>query len=423
MKKSKLVLLPLISLMLSSCSMVTGFVSSFIEKLTGGGSGSTTEINGLTIKGGSTGEINAIVKAADKTIASVSANTGLIPGETAECKEDDGDYLYLNLSQAVNLDEGNFKVQIEWGYDENDASFDNYMALSDGVHGRINLVYPGFGNEARDFPFYVKKLTCGKAVCETQVNFNVHLVPAEHKHDDITIPQIYALNQAGTGFNIVDYNSSSPYYTPNYGQDYFYVNVPGKVIYLSPDGNWGLIGDGKYVLEIYAGSALDLDADHYPGLAVGAYVTVTGNMSIYNGNMQVGFTTKIKTLENHSNIQEPTGYTTIGGASLDGAAQYTDGLMNGLFTLTGTLETAPDTSSNKRFTWTVTSEGKSITCAYDYHVDRNSDLGIYNGYKTTFASKSVGSAITIKGTLRYNGSSFQNDGHWELVPFLADHIA
>ena len=177
-------------------------------------------------------------------------------------------------------------------------------------------------------------------------------------------------------------------------------------------------------------------------------------MGQYCGNVQLGFITKVLSLKESEKaaIAEPADYREItesilAGLKTDGytaqkqAVQLADGgcLSNSLGKVTGTLvansvkdkngdavSNIDSMSSGARYTFDLKVGNETLTVAYDYHTDKEGKVGLFNAMKTALKA---GGQMTIKGTMRYSGNnsgpfiSEGNNGVWNIVPFLTEHIA
>ena len=447
MKKKLIALLPLLSLGLAACDLPFG--------LGGGVDGEFDLVPKMS--GGTKAQRTAICSAINDLSPCVNRNTtDLFPDTTISMKQDDGDYIRVTTKQVV----GDFTVELKWAADESQATFGS-MKQSDDEHQIINVKYPGYGNPDTEFTWTLESATCGSAKTKgTVASYKATLIAETHPHERMTIAQINKCTMEAvkihnhdypSTFDMVDYDKDSPYFAPNkeLTEGYHYVTVPGKVIYYAPDGNWLLLGDGKQVVEIYAGSGTGLTPQNFPALK-NEYVEISGNLSQYTGNIQIGFVTIINEIEK-GNIVDPD----LTGTNIDASfittnfelpspyvcqRQAIDGFSNSIGKITGTVKpaTLKDKSGNSkttsqisardRFTFEVElTGGKKMVVAYDYHTDSDKSTGIYNALIAKLGGEN---SITIKGTMRYNGNDENafildngNKGVWNLVPFSAADIA
>ena len=454
MKKSKLLLaLPLAAMVLGGCS--------FQDVLGIFGGSSVEDASSFDIlpklRGGTKAQRTAICSAINDLSPCVNrAAVDLFPDTTITLAEDDGDFIKVTTKQIV----GDNTVELKWGVDESQATF-NWMKEADESHNVISVKYPGFKNPSTEFKWTLESATCGKATTVgTVCTYTATLTAESHPHDEMTIAQINKCtmeeqtingHKYPSTFDMVKYDQASPYFEPNKEDEtakYHYIKTKGKVLYYAPDGNWALIGDGDQVLELYAGSGTGLTPESFPSLK-SEYVEVSGNLSQYCGNIQVGFVTIINDCPKGNivdpdlnNVRKITSEFITQNFELASPfvchKQAIDGFSNSLGQIEGTIDpsSVKDKSgkavanesdlTNNRFTFKVNLEGgKAITVAYDYHTDRNGDNGLYNLLKSKIFAANQ---IKLKGTMRYSGNdenSFildnANPGVWNIVPFnLAD---
>ena len=404
--------------------------------------------------------------------------------------EDDGDGIKLTKKQIQSAGD----VVLTWSIDQTQTYFGGILQ-SDEAHDIVEIKYQGYGVPDGEFKWSLTSLVCGEAhTVDFKLDYSAKTRNEVYKHDDIKIKDIYKItkerkvvkdasnkvvNMWESTFDMIDYefdpseSTYSPYFesnNPGTEKAYLYYNVPGKVIYLAPDGNWGLLADGKDVLEFYAGSGTALTEKNWPNLA-GKYVKISGNMGQYCGNVQLGFVTKIAALTDAEKAEitepEPVVYTQITEAVLSNlhpqltaaeltalgldptkdnyacdqqAVELADGtcLSNTTAQVTGTLvaDSLKDKdgnavavnalSSGSRYTFQLQVGAEKMTVAYDYHTDKTGKNGLFNAMK---AALNAGGEMTIKGTMRYSGNnsgpfiSVGNAGVWNIVPFLTEHFA
>lgn len=413
------------------------------------------------VSGGTAQEQKAIQTCASRSIVLLSGSTTIAIGNVTDLLEDNGDYVLLTYSQDITVSGTKYNVQLEWEMDTSSPYFSQYSEKGDDHHKLVIFKYPGKGGVEGSIELKLKKISCGGASSvDTGVKYDFNIKAATLYHENVTIAQLNKLKKLSSGeygYDIVDYESdpAHAYFIKNNEEvegKYYYIGAVGKMIYYAPDGNWGLLADGDQIMEVYAGSALDILPSRYP-LMKDKYVRVLGNMSQYMGNVQIGFVTDMVGAK-ASDITEPTmNYQEITPSHV-GLISRPDGthkqcvniggedinLSNALKSIKGTYVAdslmgvendvpvkwkKSQISAGKRFTFDVNiGDGKIVTVAYDYHVDKEGKLGIFNALNDVIDSTKT---VTIKGTLRFNGDDSnpfnQTGGHWQLVPFLAEHIA
>ena len=409
------------------------------------------------VSGGSADEQAAIQKAAALQIVLLSGGTSMKIENVTDLQEDNGDYVKVTTQQVTKVNGKNYTVKFEYISDDT-SSYYREKASIDANHDSFYFNYPGKGGAEAPISVIMSKASCGEAVStDTGLAWNCNVKAATYFHKDVKIAELNEVKKdfvkAGVdGYACVDYvtKPENAYYTPNpenvgLEKQYYYVNCAGKMIYNAPDGNWGLIADGDQIMEVYAGSALDVLPSRYPQMNKG-YVRVVGNMSQYLGNIQIGFVTDMKPATAADLDNEPTmNYAPItandifditsgnhhkqcvSGLNLSNALKQVTGsfVPGSLLDKDGKATSTSSISAGARFSFKVDiGNGTQLTVAYDYHTDREGNLGVFNAVKSFLES---GSTKTIKGTLRFSGNDSmpfnQTGGEWQLVPFLADHVA
>ena len=243
----------------------------------------------------------------------------------------------------------------------------------------------------------------------------------------MTIEELYRANAADTNFEFFD--EATGKIKTNHGQNFYYIAVSGKLIYKAPDSNWGLLADGDHVAQLYR---LDQCTDNDKAV-VGNYITVYGEIGNGYGNVQISYISKIKVLEDHSSITEPTmnyanvtaGMLTKGDANFK---SFCSGVSNSLYQITGTVKAGTDLATftgGSRLTFVVVIDGVEMTIAYDYHVAKN-NTELTNAFKNAISPLKGGDTVTIKGTLRWSNANgaheFSENGAWTITPFEASGI-
>lgn len=425
----------------------------------------------VDIVGGTADEQEALLKGINTIVCQISGKNAT-PTGTQKLSEDNGDIVKVTTAQKANVNSKSYTVNIEWACDESSQYFSQWLD-SDAQHKLIEIKYQGYGKEVGDFSWWMKKITCGGAVADNaNVKYNAKVYGEQYKHEDKTIEFINAVTETpktvtlkdGTKyyypstFDLVDYDIEydedgkekkySPYFKTNNPDaeeaQYFYVNVACRVVYLAPDGNWGLVHDGSNYLEIYAGAGTKLTPVNWPNLNK-EYVVISGNVSQYCGNIQLGFITQIKeaTPEQKAAINSVAGdYIKVDETFIEdhfidekletAQVQAIKGVSNSMATVTGTLvagsikqgekEVAASALQDARFTFELKVGEQKQLIAYDYHTN---DGTFFNTLKSALAK---GGEMTIDGTLRYAGNDTNpfilqgNPGVWSIVPFLSSHV-
>ena len=490
--KKKLLLIPVLGMLLAGCSMDDLMFwkkkdsgnqdqQKEDEGEGGGDSGKTYDYN-PTVTGGTKEEQTAILEALNnRTMCTLNGKSSQeifpYPDSYMTLKEDNGDGIKLTTSQAMP---GNLTVSIEWAIDETQTYYGG-RKVSDAAHDIVDINYQHYGVADGTFEWKIDKMTCGGAKAENaNILFKAKTMNEEYRHTDYKIAELYHFNdepktvhndKTGADYHfpstmdIIDYEYHAEYdrYYPSFKTNnpeaqtnrFLYVNVPGKVVYLAPDGNWGLLADGENAINFFAGkSGTALTPRNWPNLAVGNYVTISATVDQYQGNVQLTFVTKIKEAKASDLDAEPSlQYHELTDAKI--ALLETEGytcqkhnvmiddahMFNSLRKVTGTyvedsltvksgdeFEKAEieDISSSLRFMFKLEVGGKEMDVAYDYHTDQDGSHNVYNKLQAKLMS---GGEMTISGCMRYFGNDLDafitegNNGVWSIVPFVSENIA
>ena len=388
-----------------------------------GGDGGTTSY-------GAEVEAAAIKKVMGGNVAAVNNVTPIIAGQASELDADNNDNVTVISKQLVNVDGVKAEVVVDWTYEDPNSLVDQFHVLEGGDTNKVfEFNYPAKGGAAASFEFTATP-KCGSTTGDP-VKFNISLLACKYSYPEYALGEILAVKSDGSCFEHVT-NAEKGYWESNNedaGTAYMYITTRGKVVYLSPDGNWGLIADGALYCEIYAGSGRQLMSKYYPGLTVGNWVSVRGEPSNYKGNVQLGYISKVKQIEKGS-MAEPGAMKTMDEAYLNSYNQF-NGDMNALFQVTGTFagNASPALAAwndGARGTFDITVGSKTLTIAYDYHTSKGGSSTLFTEMMAVLNAATAGSTqLTIKGTLRFvaSGSSvFTNAGTCQLTPFLPGDV-
>lgn len=426
------------------------------------------KIEAKNVKGGTSEERDMIQTVVNGAILVTGGGTTILPTSNLELSDSDIGLSYVLLSTSQKKQ--GLTVKMEW---EAIASGCSYELIDvDANHKFVDITFPEHGGSDGTITFSLKKISCGGASSDKpELSYPCKVKAQPFLHEDKKISELnkvvhgpfQAKDKTGKvvqtlddGYDIVDYSKNNPYFKTNNPdapeKNYYYVNTPGKIIYNTPDGNWGLIADGDQVMEYYAGAAYNLNEKTFPAMIDNKYVSISGNMGHYLGNIQIGFITDMKKIDK-STITEPTMNFQEVTSSLitdylknefGGHKQcvYGANLSNALWKLSGTyvkdscrVDGGKTFSSNvavgKRFTFQVLLDGgEKVTVAYDYHVCKadNAPKDMFNTLKALVQSNAE-QEVNIKGTLRYvaadSNAFYQTEsvpGQWTLVPFDATHV-
>ena len=440
-----------------------------------GGGGDDAWIVKPEITGGTKAEKNAILSAVNNLSVCTLNGSDLFPtSKSIRLYEDEQDY--LRVLNKVTVD--NLTVNITWDLKKTQKTFDAAVSPDNGVTNFVYIKYPGHTGSDSSFSWGIKKITCGGAT-STKCNFDMKatVVKGTHPWDPMTIEQIYDITDDGVDHsytvdgvthtfesisNILDYEAKvsgayNPWWKGNStstdGRSFYEVEVKGKIVFLAEDGNWGLLQNGDHVIELYSGSELNLNEEHFPELK-NKYVSIKGEVGSGYGNYQLSFIKSIRAIDK-SQVTEPTNSylnltdSILGNAKLrnepSGSGkvklkykQFTSQFEhNQLVSLTGTVTTKKATEgTNGRFTVGITPTGGNheVFIGYDYHTDKKS--GKVRNALNAKSLGTIGTTITIKGTIRFTDgiqerhkaavwldNGVPRNGTWNITPFDVSHVA
>lgn len=360
--------------------------------------------------------------------------TFIYEGYTTEFDGDTNEALTATTKMLRNINGKVYTVEISYEFDTTLGT----LTTVDDSHSKIMWKFPDPLSKEDQEKYEAattkedkyaigdkKTQVTATAKCGRQSKSETYDLVLIHKtkyFDDMTLEQLYAKSEDGSTFAFMNGEKIGT----NYGQDYFYLSVSGKVVYKSPDSNWGILSDGNYSVQVYQlGKCNDNDK-----FVEGKYVKVFADIAQYYGNIQLSYVSKIVELEDHSNIKEPVVYditTSINDKNnKEEFKAFNSGISNSVATIKGV--TVKSTSASNgfdgagRYTFTIEQNGKEMTVAYDYHV-KTSDGSVQNAYKDILSAvDGKTDKVNITGTLRWSGNGINANGEWQIVPFLANHI-
>ena len=390
----------------------------------------------LTSCGGTKDEKEAIEKTFKGTVATESKNgSPLVTSAAAELIGEENVYLSLTKTQKKKVSSGAVKeVKIEWQYDSKYDSLVKGVDKLDDEHDRVKFNYKtrktdGSGNVLDSFDVdefvITATATCGGA--KDTRTFKANVQHNRAVYDEITLEQFYEKKStAGTEDPVggAEYvykfqDPESGYIVGNHGQKYNFIKVSGKLEYIAPDYNWGLLSDGEKMLELYR---LDASTDK-DVLEVGKYYDIYAEVGTYKGNVQASFCHYIEEMSDHSSIAAAVDYGELPAKMNDSSdshfVSFCDGVNNrvGYLTNVSLVADMPSINVEGRFTFLVEKDGEQFTIAHDYHVAKNSsDVGAEIARVLT--GLHAGDRLNLKGTIRYvNDNGVQPGGEFQLTPF------
>ena len=389
-------------------------------------------------------QLEAVEKALKQTVLTESgAGSQVVAGSPTDLEG------YKNVSLTMTKVRNKLKVSsgekvdvtIDWSYDssleqyvrsfqefdnEHDLMKFNYGHAQTDEHG--DVIDPTYKTGYTTTEFKLKA-TAKAGPASLEKEFIVNLKHNASVYDKLSIAQIYE-----TEGGQYKWQKDKKNIKGNHNQTYYYVEVSGKVEYVSPDKNWGLLSDGNHMIELYQiKESTDKDV-----CEVGEYITVKADISQYKGNVQLAYCNFMEKMADHASI---TPLVTVGELSgninqkgEEGYQTYCSGIGNNIGTLTdvavkelrdkdGNVVSAGFSAFNKdaRQIIVVTKGGHDIWIAHDYHTAANS-AAFGDELSSVVKSLSVGDHVNFKGTLRYakdGDEPFDEGGEWQLTPYQA----
>lgn len=361
-----------------------------------------------------------IERAFQMNVVTTSKGTIVTPELAVDLAAASNDALVLTTKQVTKVDGKNYDVEFEytWDADAYGKRVKSYEDKADDVTHKELIFYFPYQSEGRaEFKF---KGTGKLGNYTVEKEYTVNLVPSTIIMDDLTLAQLFAKNTAGDAFI---FSKSDGSLLKNHDNSFYYITTRGKLVYLAPDHDWGLLSDGDKTLELYKVKEL---AGH-ESLEVGEYYEVDGNMAQYKGNPQLSFITRMDKLSDHSAITEPADLA-FTADNKPSTIAFLDGSFNRVATVTGaTYKTAipSDATTTGRWTFKVNLGGEEVEVAYDYHVGKEGGQATAQGYIDALKAATVGSStINLHGTIRWvsDDEKFHAPGHWSIVPFGTDGV-
>lgn len=372
-----------------------------------------------------------IEKAFTMNVVTTSKGGIVTDSIVSDLQADSNDSLILTTKQVAKYNNSNYDVTFEYTWEEETGDYKKVKEYTDiegdTTHKALTFNYPYQNSEPVEFKF-TGTGTLGKYTVSKE--FTVRLNPTNIEFDAISIKDIYKLNSAGDNFDMVGTNGKIK---PNHNNSFYYVTVKGKLTYLAPDGNWGILADGDHSVQLYQ---IAKSVSTWKNLVVGKYYEVDCEVSNGYGNIQLSFISRMDEIQK-GEIADPVSMGALAeGINNKESASFKPfycGDSNRDCELTNVTLKSYDSSKFKRgsrYTFVVTNGSEDITIAYDYHVAAGDDTAkaVYDAYKAVLDGATVGTTkLDIKGSFRWADSSGENKigptGAWQVVPYLAGDIA
>lgn len=404
------------SLKLMPCLVALGAL--FLAGCNKGGGGTLSET-----------EKQAINRVMGGAVCTVSGSTSVIPGQASDFEGDNNDYAQVVVKQTVNIEGQKIDVDVEWTYKGYESDIFRFREIDgDLYHKNFEFNFPDVGGADKSVEVVGTPSVAGKK--GDPVKFNFNLKPMKLVFPEWSIAEIMKIKDDGTMFTHIS-NPTKGYFESNQNPEvsqYCYIKTYGEVVYLAPDGNWGLLADGDKFIELYAGSGYNLNKKTYADLSVGEKVYVYGEPTNYQGNIQIGFISKVLKMSDPQRVEGVAGALQVNGDFFNRSQICTD--MNRIVKTTGKFvsKSMPNVDST-RGTFVIDVDGKNLTIAYDYHTSKEGSSTLYTEIMDVLNKATAGTTnITVTGTLRWvnnDGAAvvFGNNGYWTIAPYISGHIA
>lgn len=376
-------------------------------------------------------EKQAIQKVMDGNVCTLNGATPIVSGQATDVSGDENGYVQVVIKQNVSVDGEKFVVDVDWTYAGYEAAVYRYRTIEgDEYHKNFEFNFPDVGDADKSVEISAVASISGKKA--DAVKFQLNLKPMKLVFPEWSISEVLKLNGEKTMFAHIS-DPTKGYFESNQDPEvsaYCYVKTYGEVVYLAPDGNWGLLADGDKWIEIYAGSAYNLNTKTYADLKVGAKVYVYGEPTHYLGNIQIGYISKILTMSDPQKVSAVSAAKDINEAFLQSTTQISQD-MNKLVRVSGKFKSKSITTADARGTFVITVGSTDLTIAYDYHTSKEGLSTLFDEMKAILDKAVAGTTtITVLGSFRWANQSkeatpvFGNtSGSWTVVPYLSGHVA
>lgn len=360
----------------------------------------------------------AVNKMADMPIAMVQGQTALTP--SFETKLAVFNYVTLTTKQAYTIkNKGAIDVSIAWDFDKTQEHASSISMIGDvrtaegeidEYHKRISFRY---SKEGEISPVkFTARLTAGSA--SKDIEFIVKLSQNTYNYDKMSVEEFYSTGSN----NLFKWCTSDGSIGKNVGpdgqeQDYYYVEIPVKIVYIAADENFAIGADGARFVYLYKINGMNL--------SVGRYYAVGGEIAQYKGSVQLSYISYADELTDHSAIADPVMDNVVDAETILGYSQCSDKHMYSV-KLEGLTLKKKITSFNMkaRGTFVVKQGGKELTIAYDYHTGAAANKEA-DAWKEALLSLETTDTFNLYGNLIYNSedTKFSSSGHsWQVMPMV-----
>ena len=331
-------------------------------------------------------------------------------------------------------DKHEYTVELNWNYDrakygdpaykntdkEHKSKFVNkWMEPDSKDDARYYTQFYFSTTKDVEFEFYVD-VTCGDAT--KRVEYSVKLLQLLVNYTDKTLEEVYTTSEDGSYYTTWQTEKHGSLYK----DDTKHLRTKGQAVYVAPDNNFGIMGDGERFIYLYKLNESGFDIE------VGKYYQIAGRMGDYKGSVQMSFLSWCEELEEeeHAEVTPAATHLEVTANNLKKyvdeettptAFHHTSDKHVRLAQITCKFSKATNFKDGSRGTTTIKdAEGNDFRVAYDYHT------AIYKELNEKTASV-VNKTVVMKGFIIYNTSSSDTwnpleCGSWDFTPYDANLI-
>lgn len=459
MKKSRILLTAFLALtMVAVAACNTGGGKK--KKKSGGGGGNVSD---LVWEGGFSGAVT------------VGASTSVVEGREAQVMPSSEATSFATLAnKRIFADESGDTYEFSFTFDFSVTVEGAAKPATDYIDGmpqegnKTRLVFKGWPSqnaESKQYPRFTVKAT-GTCNGETkEKSYTLVLNPLDKVFMPKSLQEIYTAasdNQKLSWMGPKKDTKGDPIpdaYTTDLsqteGQSSYWVETKGIITYCSQDGNWGLLQNGPYTIQLYR---LDEFTLWNRDTMMNVPVSVKCEISEGYGNVQLSYVHAITPIEGDDpDVVTPTAAAVFNETMVSNKNWVTNPMFNkivlnsdikfvGNIRIANNGKAVEKVEESKRSSITLSASSKDryefdvkigttqFVVAYDYHaVKDHADL--ISSFQTILRSAAADSTIKVGGTFRWqntdrlntkgeisNDYSVRKAGNWVLVPYTAGQI-
>lgn len=323
--------------------------------------------------------------------------------------------------------------------------------------------WPANGSDAATWPRF-KVETIAKCNGHSQSkSYTMVLNPTFYEFRKMSLADIYAKHPTLDCLACLKADTVAGSYKADCADNEFYnVETQGKLVYATPDGNWGVLQDGDKFIQIYQLSMAPI-WDIIKDKLVGNKIWLKASVSPAYGNIQLSYVKSMLPIKAGDSAHPVTdgGEKSMSASDVSNLNWWTNPIFNAIGTISGatvkdgkiyqiknasggssTTETVvTDKSSIKsetnRYEFDIQVGSHTMRYATDYHAccgkDGKGDSTEYSAQMNAFLQGlTAGQSVKVQGTVRWlndrsvssgNDYTIRTAGNWTITPFLPGHIA